>query len=155
MDEEVCAKLTQSPFFGTDPDIQQSFDAISVPAISVPAISFPSDNVITVAFCDWWHSEYCGGTFNPHDNFFINLIKTHCGGNISINAIDPSQNPDILFYSVFGNSAYHYKARRKVFFSGESLPHRTDADFNITFDASNAINVRLPLWVCYLSLIHI
>ena len=131
--------LTQSPFFGTDTDIQQSFDAIS----------FPSDNVITVAFCDWWNDEYGGGTFNPHDNFFVNLIKTHCGGNVSINAVDPAQTPDILFYSVFGNRASQYNARRKVFFSGEPVPHRTDAHFNITFDASNDINVRLPLWVCY------
>ena len=114
-----------------------------------PIMHTPSPIIVTVAFCDWWYSEYGGGTFNVNDNFFINLIKTHCGGNVVIKNVAPSQTPDILFYSVFGNSASHYNARRKVFFSGESVPHRTDADFNITFDASNAINARLPLWVCY------
>jgi hypothetical protein len=59
--------------------------------------------------------------------------------------VGPSQTPD----SVFGNSAPHYSAGRKVFFAGEPVPHRADADFNITFDASNAANTRVPLWVCY------
>ena len=106
--------------------------------------------IVTVAFCDWWNVEYGGGTFNPHDNFFVNLVRTHCGGNLVITTVDPSQTPDILFYSVFGNSNHAYRARRKVFYAGEPVSHRTDADFNITFDASNAINERLPLWVCYL-----
>ena len=102
----------------------------------------------TIAFCDWWNDEYGGGTFNLHDNFFVNLIKTHCGDN-DVVTVDPSQNPDILFYSVFGQSNGAYHAGRKVFYAGEPVPHRSNADFNITFDASNAINTRLPLWVCY------
>ena len=102
---------------------------------------------VTVAFCDWWHVEYGGGTFNPHDNFFVNVLKDHSG--FKIKPVEPHQNPDILFYSVFGNNASNYKAGRKVFYAGEPAPHRTDADFNITFDASNAVNARLPLWVCY------
>jgi GR25 family glycosyltransferase involved in LPS biosynthesis len=100
----------------------------------------------TVAFCDWWTDEYGGGKFDVNDNFFVNLIKTHCGG---ITPVGPSQTPDVLFYSVFGQSAPHYSAGRKVFFAGEPVPHRADADFNITFDASNAANTRVPLWVCY------
>jgi FkbM family methyltransferase len=83
-----------------------------------------------------------------HDNFFVNLIKTHCGDN-DVVTVDPSQNPDILFYSVFGQSNGAYRARRRVFYAGEPVSHRTNADFNLTFDASNAINTRLPLWVCY------
>jgi GR25 family glycosyltransferase involved in LPS biosynthesis len=104
---------------------------------------------VTVAFCDWWNEEYCGGTFNPHDNFFVNLIKTHCGDNVVVTTVSPSQTPDVLFYSVFGQSNVAYHAGRKVFYAGEPVPHRPNADFNITFDASNAINTRLPLWVCY------
>jgi hypothetical protein len=150
---ELNEHLIKSPFFGTDTDIQQSFDTIAFPAIAFPAIAFPAiafpsaDHVITIAFCDWWNDEYGGGTFNINDNFFVNLIKTHCG--FEIKPVDPSQTPDILFYSVFGQSAPHYSAGRKVFFAGEPVPHRADADFNLTFDASNAINARLPLWVCY------
>lgn len=102
---------------------------------------------ITVAFCDWWDAEYGGGTFNIHDNFFVNLIKTHCG--FEIKTVEPHQTPDILFYSVFGESNGAYRAGRKVFYAGEPVPHRPNADFNITFDASNIVNTRLPLWVCY------
>lgn len=103
---------------------------------------------MTVAFCDWWKDEYGGGEFNVNDNFFVNILKMYSGAEIKI--VEPSQTPDILFYSIFGYNSSRYSARRKVFFSGESVPHRTDADFNITFDASNAINTRLPLWVCCL-----
>ena len=103
----------------------------------------------TVAFCDWWDAEYGGGTFDVNDNFFVNLLKTHVGSNVVITTVNPSQTPDVLFYSVFGQSNHAYRAGRKVFYAGEPVPHRTDADFNITFDASNAINTRLPLWVCY------
>ena len=103
----------------------------------------------TVAFCDWWDAEYGGGTFDVNDNFFVNLLKTHVGSNVVITTVNPSQTPDVLFYSVFGQSNHAYRAGRKVFYAGEPVPHRTDADFNITFDASNAINTRLPLWICY------
>jgi len=101
----------------------------------------------TVAFCDWWQDEYGGGKFDVNDNFLVNLIKMHCGSNVKI--VEPHQNPDVLFYSVFGQSNGAYRAVRKVFFAGEPVPPRADADFNITFDASNAANTRVPLWVCY------
>jgi hypothetical protein len=93
--------------------------------------------------------EYGGGTFDVNDNFFVNLLKTHVDSDVVITTVSPHQNPDVLFYSVFGQSNGAYRAGRKVFYAGEPVPHRPNADFNITFDASNAINTRLPLWVCY------
>jgi hypothetical protein len=111
-------------------------------------MTMPIMSRITVAFCDWWEMEYGGGTFDFNDNFLVNTLKMHSGAEIKI--VEPSQTPDILFYSIFGRNSGHYSARRKVFFTGEAVSHRTDADFNITFDASNAINTRLPLWVCCL-----
>ena len=111
-------------------------------------MSTHEEKVVTVAFCDWWVPEYCGGTFNIHDNYFVNLLKKYNNG-VQIQTVEPSQNPDVLFFSVFGSSFHSYQARRKVFFSGESISQRTDADFNITFDESNAVNTRLPLWICY------
>jgi alpha(1,3/1,4) fucosyltransferase len=104
---------------------------------------------VTVAFCDWWDAEYGGGTFDVNDNFFVNLLKTHVDSDVVITTVSPHQNPDILFYSVFGQSNGAYRAGRKVFYAGEPVSHRADADFNITFDASNDINVRLPVWICY------
>jgi hypothetical protein len=68
----------------------------------------------------------------------------------NIQVIKPEQNPDILFYSVFGNNHKNFKANKKVFFSGESYSQREDADFNVTFDKNSDKNCRLPLWVCYL-----
>ena len=60
-----------------------------------------------------------------------------------------NENPNILFYSIFGNSHKSYSAGRKIFFSGEPYKQREDANFNITFDANSCTNTRLPLWLCY------
>jgi hypothetical protein len=132
--------------------MRQFMEVFIMPATTTatpPTKTLHQKTTIRVAFCDWWQDEYCGGTFNVHDNFFVNLLKNHVDTDVVITTVDPSQNPDVLFYSVFGNSAHQYKARRRVFYAGEPVSHRADADFNITFDASNAINTRLPLWVCY------
>jgi len=104
---------------------------------------------LTVAYCDWWESEYCGGTFDVHNNFFTNLIKTYNCCNLDVKIVNPNDNPDILFYSIFGSSHKLLKAKRKVFFSGEPYGQDADANFNITFDPNSLYNTRLPLWVCY------
>ena len=112
----------------------------------------PSQNkeLLTVSFCDWWQNEYCGGIFDTNNNFFINLLREH-GDNYEIKIVNQNENPDILFYSIFGNSHIHHKAGRKVFFSGEPYGQRENADFNITFDTNSYTNTRLPLWLCYFS----
>ena len=163
----------------SDTDIQYSFDTFSFPSAETDMTRTNSrantdcrnqnNIVVTVAFCDWWETKHCGGggtfTFNVNDNFFVNLIKMHIdvvsinGVNPQVKVIEPSQNPDILFYSSFGESIESYRAGRKVFVSREPAPYRTDADFNLTFDASKDTktnhpqkgplphNVRLPAWV--------
>ena len=73
------------------------------------------------------------------------------GDNYEIKIVNPNEKPDILFYSIFGNSHIHHKAGRKVFFSGEPYGQRENADFNITFDTNSYTNTRLPLWLCYFS----
>jgi hypothetical protein len=75
------------------------------------------------------------------------LLKEN--SNYDITIVNANENPDVLFYSVFGNNHKLYNAKRKVFFSGESYPQRDDADFNISFDPNSYRNTRLPLWVCY------
>jgi len=113
-------------------------------------IVIPSKNkeILTVSFCDWWNSEYCGGCFDLNNNFFTNLLREY-GNNYEIKIINPSENPDILFYSIFGFSHKNYTAGRKIFFSGEPYPQRDDADFNVTFDETSFNNTRVPLWLCY------
>ena len=110
----------------------------------------PSENkeILTVSFCDWWQNEYCGGIFDTNNNFFINLLREH-GDNYEIKFVNPNENPNVLFYSIFGNSHQTYTAGRKVFFSGEPYGQRENADFNITFDSNSYKNTRVPLWLCY------
>lgn len=109
-----------------------------------------SNKNLTIAFCDWWNGEYCGGIFDVNDNFFTNLLRTY-SNNYNIQVIPPDQNPDILFYSIFGSSHSSFKAKRKIFFSGEPYPQRSDADFNLTFDSNSFSNTRVPLWLCYIN----
>lgn len=105
---------------------------------------------LTISFCDWWHSEYCGGTFDVNNNFFTNLL-TNYGNNCIITPVQPDQNPDILFYSIFGNSHQEFPAKRKIFFCGEPYSQRENADFNLTFDKNSLKNTRIPLWLCYMN----
>jgi GR25 family glycosyltransferase involved in LPS biosynthesis len=104
-------------------------------------------SVLTVSFCDWWESEYCGGNFDTNNNFFVNMLKEN--SNFDIKVINPNEHPDVLFYSIFGNNHTIYNANRKVFFSGEPYSQRDDADFNISFDPNSYKNTRVPLWICY------
>jgi GR25 family glycosyltransferase involved in LPS biosynthesis/glycosyltransferase involved in cell wall biosynthesis len=105
------------------------------------------DLSITVAFCDWWRTEYCGGLFNETDNFFTNLLKNFH----KIKIVQPNQEPDILFYSIFGENFKTFSAKRKIFYSGEPFPARPDADYNLSFDPDSYTNSRIPLWLCYLN----
>ena len=106
-------------------------------------------NTKYIAFCDWWVEEYCGGDFNKEDNFLTNMLRKHSGLEICV--VDPSDNPDVLFFSMFDNKHNQYSSKRKVFFIGEPYPERSDADYNITFDKDSAKNTRIPLWVCYMN----
>lgn len=99
-----------------------------------------------IAFCDWWTEEYCGGTFDVNNNYLINLLREF----VNVTVVNPTENPDIVIYSVFGKTAETLKNCRKVFYTGEPYPIRAAADYNITFDPTSPVNTRLPLWVCYM-----
>ena len=118
-------------------------------------ISFKFDNkiindekIITYSFEDWWTEEYCGGNFDFYNNFFTNLLKYKINDK-KLKYVKSNENPDILFYSIFGNNHRNLKASRKIFYSGEPFPKREDADYNITFDKTDINNTRIPLWVMY------
>lgn len=103
-----------------------------------------------IAFCDWWNTEYCGGIFDPMNNFFTRLFIKHTKA-IEIKVVQPTERPDILMYSVFGNEHSKVDDCRKIFYCGEPFSQRKEADFNITFDYNNVNNIRLPLWVCHIN----
>ena len=118
-----------------DTDIQLDYDCLSF------------TNPIKISYTDWWITEYCGGNFDYENNFFTNLLSEY----YNIQIVDPKDNPDVLLYSVFGDSHKQLTAKRKIFYSGESVSQRDDADFNITFHEYGLKNCRLPLWLCYLN----
>ena len=120
-----------------DTDIQLDYNCLN----------FDSIPTFTVSFVDWWSEEYCGGTFDINNNFFIKLLSDF----YDIKVVSPEENPDILFYSIFGNNHLNLNAKRKIFYTGEAIPQEPNADFNITFDNDNDNNCRLPLWLCYLN----
>lgn len=103
-----------------------------------------------IAFCDWWNTEYCGGIFDPKNNFFTRLLVKY-NKEVEIKVVKPTEKPDILIYSVFGNEHAQVQNCRKIFYCGEPYSQREEADFNVTFDYNNVNNVRLPLWLCYVS----
>jgi GR25 family glycosyltransferase involved in LPS biosynthesis len=105
---------------------------------------------ITYSFTDWWIEEYCGGNFDFKNNFFTKLLKYEINDKY-LKYVNPNENPDILFYSIFGNNHKNIKANRKIFYSGEPFPQRNEADYNITFDSTDLNNTRIPLWVMYLN----
>lgn len=88
-------------------------------------------------FTDFWN------TFNIKDNFFYNFIKQYYDVEIS------EENPDFLFYSVFGSKFHRYNCKR-VFFTGENVqPNFRHCDFSLSFeyDDFGGRNFRLPHYV--------
>ena len=104
-------------------------------------------NPIKISYTDWWLTEYCGGNFDYENNCLTDLLSEY----YNVQVVKPEDNPDILFYSVFGDNHKCVTANRKIFYSGESISQRDDADFNITFDNNSNKNCRFPLWLCYLN----
>jgi hypothetical protein len=95
-----------------------------------------------IYFADFW------GEFPQTDNYFYNLLRTRY--DVEIDSVDP----DIVFFSVFGEEHKKYKNHRskKVFFTGENRRPPTDeCDLSFSFDATSGKNVYLPLWVLFLN----
>lgn len=92
---------------------------------------------IKINFVDFW------GGFNPYDNYFFNLLKEDY-------EIEISNNPDYLFFSVFGNSHLQYKCK-KIFYTGENVPANfNQCNYAFTFDyLDDERNYRLPHYLLY------
>ena len=102
---------------------------------------------IKISYCDWWTEEYCGGYFDFNNNFITHILNAY--GITNINVVSPENNPDIIFYSIFGSEHMKYNNVRKIFYSGEPFGTRLNANYNITFDKTSDINFRYPLWLSY------
>jgi succinate dehydrogenase flavin-adding protein (antitoxin of CptAB toxin-antitoxin module) len=95
---------------------------------------------LKINFTDFWSG------FNKTDNFFWNLLNQHYD-------LEISENPDVLFFSVFGDRYKSYKCFR-IFYTGECFEPNLDlADFSLSFSLVNSTrHLRLPLYVLYVDL---
>jgi hypothetical protein len=93
---------------------------------------------LKINFVDFWPN------YEKTDNYFYNLLKS----NYDL-VID--ENPDVLFYSSFGQDYLKYKCTR-VFYTGENIrPDFAACDFAFTFDFNfNKKHFRLPLYSIYI-----
>ena len=95
---------------------------------------------IKIAFSDFW----LGFNYYPD--------KTHVGDNTLYDILSEkydleiSDNPDILIFSVFGNSYSRYNCT-KIFYTGENIrPDYNKCDYSLSFDYnSDERNYRFPL----------
>ena len=92
---------------------------------------------VKINFCDWWSG------FNKTDNYFYNLLKENFDVVIS-------DNPDYIFFSIFGNENLKYNCK-KIFFTGENIaPPMEYCDWSFSFDKlDDNRNYRLPLYLLY------
>jgi hypothetical protein len=93
---------------------------------------------IKVNFVDFWSD------FDKTNNYFYNLL-------IQKYKVIIDGNPDLLFYSCFGEGYLKYNCTR-IFYSGENVrPDFLACDFAFTFDCNKKKNhFRLPLYSLYI-----
>ena len=89
---------------------------------------------IKINFVDFW------GGFNPYDNYFYNLLKEDY-------EIEISNNPDYLFFSVFGNNHLKYNCK-KIQYVGENIPPY-NCNYSFSFEPTEGNNYRLPHYLLY------
>jgi len=92
---------------------------------------------IKIDFSDFW------GGFDKTNNYFYNLLKEEFDVQIS-------NQPDFLFFSVFGNSHQNYKCQ-KIFYTGENVaPPLGYCQWSFSFDyLDDHRNYRLPHYLLY------
>ena len=92
---------------------------------------------IKIDFSDFW------GGFDKTNNYFYNLLKEEFDVVIT-------DNPDYLFFSVFGNKHLNYKCK-KIFYTGENIsPPLHYCDYSFSFDyLDDERNYRLPHYLLY------
>lgn len=92
---------------------------------------------IKIDFSDFW------GGFDKTNNYFYNLLKEEFD-------IVITDNPDYLFFSVFGNKHINYKCK-KIFYTGENMsPPLHYCDYSFSFDyLEDERNYRLPHYLLY------
>ena len=89
---------------------------------------------IKIFFTDFWAG------FNPNDNYFFNILKEDYD-------VEISDNPDYLFFSVFGNNHLRYNCV-KIQYVGENVPPY-NCNYSFSFEPTTEKNYRLPHYLLY------
>lgn len=109
--------------------------------------------MIKISYLNFW--------VDPHnDRYFSKFISENL--KVDVSHVNPTDNPDILFASVFGNinNVVKVKSKCKIFFYGENLerypPYNNIGLLKNTFDliigfknADDDKILRFPLWLIY------
>jgi hypothetical protein len=92
---------------------------------------------IKINFTDFW------GGFDKTNNYFYNLLKDEF-------EIEISNNPDYLFFSIFGNQHQNFNCV-KIFYTGENIaPPLGYCQYSFSFDYLDDVrNYRLPHYLLY------
>ncbi|WP_153798953.1 glycosyltransferase family 10 domain-containing protein [Foetidibacter luteolus] len=95
---------------------------------------------LKINFTDFWPG------FNKYDNFFLTLLSRKY-------SLEVSDDPDVVFFSVFGQEYKKYKCVR-IFFTGEFYePKLFNANLSISFSrVADERNYRFPLAAFYFDL---
>lgn len=102
--------------------------------------------MVKILFFEFWREFY-------RDNFITKLFDKY---DIKYEIVKKHEdNPDIIFFSVFGNYMFNdfksdkFKNIKTIFFTGEPFKKPIpSADVNLTFSMLNDFNnIRLPIWL--------
>jgi alpha(1,3/1,4) fucosyltransferase len=93
---------------------------------------------LRIKFCDFWQ-DFC-----QDDNYFLTILS-------KAYSIELSEEPDVVFYSVFGKEHLKYNQCLKVKFIGENIRYNDfEADYSIGFDyPTSSRHFRWPLYHLY------
>lgn len=94
--------------------------------------------MLKINFCDM-SKDFC-----IDNNYFINIINKH------FDEYEISDEPDFLFYSVFGTTHLKYRNCTKIFITGEAVaPDFNECDYAIGYDWITFEDryLRRPVWM--------
>jgi len=101
---------------------------------------------LKIYFEDMWGYE--AYMFNPHDNYFTDLLSLNYDVTID-------SNSDLLIFSTFGNNNINFNCK-KLYFLGENSgpwykhPSTVKCDISLTHFNTDETNYHVPLWVTYI-----
>ncbi|MCL9805113.1 glycosyltransferase family 10 [Flavobacterium amniphilum] len=94
---------------------------------------------VKVNFVDFWSD------FDKTNNYFYNLLIR------KYNVIIEEENPDLIFFSCFGQKYLKYKCKRILYMGENRRPDLSACDFAFSYDYnSSKRHFRLPLYSLYI-----